>query len=119
MALLEEKEGEVNELHERLTHIKDKNDERVARLEQEIIEYEKHIEEITALKDHEENFEEKYYHTEEKLRKTEKKIIEIEQLALEERNELVQAIQKIEQEVETTKGHSEELKDLRTKTKEL
>ena len=29
----------------------------MSRLEQEIIDYEKHIEEITALKDHEENYE--------------------------------------------------------------
>ena len=49
--------------------LKEKNEERIMRLEQEIVEYEKHIEEITAQRDHEQNFEEKYYHTEEKLRK--------------------------------------------------
>ena len=70
MSLLEEKEGEISELQERLSQIDHKHEERVTRLEQDILEYEKHIEEITALKDHEENYEEKYYHTEEKLRKT-------------------------------------------------
>jgi len=44
-------------------------------LQQDIADYEKHIEDITAERDHEENFEEKYYHTEEKLRRTEKKVL--------------------------------------------
>lgn len=62
-SLIEEKDGEINELQEKISLLKDKHEERTSRLEQEIIDLEHHLEEVTALKDHEENLEEKYYHS--------------------------------------------------------
>ena len=70
ISLMEGKEDQINELHDKISTLKEKNDKKVARLELEIINYEKHIEEITAERDHDQNYEEKYYHTEERLRKT-------------------------------------------------
>lgn len=64
-------------------------------MEQEIIDLERHLEEVTALKDHEENLEEKYYHTEEKLRKAEKRLFELEQLHQDQITEKEQALQKL------------------------
>jgi len=61
--LIEEKDGEIGELQERISLLKEKHEERASRLEQEILDLERHLEEVTALKDHEENLEEKYYHT--------------------------------------------------------
>lgn len=65
---------------------------------------------MAAERNHEENLEEKYYHTEEKLRKAEKKLLDFEQLALQEKTELAQYIQKLELENENTKATSDELK---------
>lgn len=79
---IEVKEEEVNELNERIVFLKEKNDEKIVRLTEDIANYEKHIEEITAERDHDENYEEKYYHVEERLRKTEKKLVEFEQAYL-------------------------------------
>ena len=61
--MIEEKDGEIGELQERISLLKEKHEERASRLEQEILDLERHLEEVTALKDHEENLEEKYYHT--------------------------------------------------------
>ena len=52
-ALIEEKDGEINELQEKVVILKEKNEERTSRLEQEIMDLEHHLEEVTALKDHE------------------------------------------------------------------
>lgn len=88
-------------------------------MEQEIMDLEHHLEEVTALKDHEENLEEKYYHTEEKLRKAEKRLFDLEQLHQETTGEKDQVIQKLENENESLKVSNEELKDLRIKFKEM
>ena len=68
---------------------------------------EKHLEEVTALKDHEENLEEKYYHTEEKLRKTEKRLFELEQTHHDELSEKEQALLKAEAENEALRAANE------------
>lgn len=73
-------------MQEKLSVLKEKHDERVTRFEQEVADYEKHIEQMNAERDHEANFEEKYYYTEEKLRKVEKKLLELEQRSIEEKN---------------------------------
>ena len=52
-SLIEEKDGEINELQEKVVILKEKNEERTSRLEQEIMDLEHHLEEVTALKDHE------------------------------------------------------------------
>jgi len=51
-ALIKDKEEEIEELQEKITQLKDKHDDRVTRLEQDIIDYERHIEEMAANKDH-------------------------------------------------------------------
>lgn len=56
-ALIEEKDGEINELQDKIALLKEKHEERTSRLEQEIMDLEHHLEEVTALKDHEENLE--------------------------------------------------------------
>jgi len=52
---MKDKEEEIEELQEKIGLLKEKNDERVSRLEQDIADYEKHIEEMAAEKDHEDN----------------------------------------------------------------
>ena len=115
IGIIEGKDEEINEVQEKIAMLKDKNEDRILKLEQEIIDYEKVIEEVTAERDHDQNFEEKYYHTEEKLRKTEKRILEFEHKYIEERNELVTTLEKLEVENETLRNESGDLKEARDK----
>jgi hypothetical protein len=86
-------------------------------LEQHIVDYERHIEEMAAEKDHEDNLEEKYYLAEEKLRKTENKLIELELTATQEKAELGQTIQKLELENETARNITDEYKEVKLRVR--
>lgn len=116
---MKDKEEEIEELQEKIGLLKEKNDERVSRLEQDIADYEKHIEEMAAEKDHEDNLQEKYYLIEERLRKTEKKLLEVQHSTAEEKAELVQEIQKLELENETAKNITDQWKQVKVKVKQL
>lgn len=92
---IEGKDEEIGELQEKLVSLKEKQDERIVRLEEDIADYEKHIEKINEEKYHEENLEEKYYLLEEKLRKNEKRLHDLENSSKDEKDEFLSAIEKL------------------------
>lgn len=104
---------------EKSEHHREKLEERLVRLEQEIIDYEKHIEHLNEERSQEENLEEKNYIIEEKLRKSEKRNAEMENLLNDIRKEYEDSSVKFTAQDEENKNLLDELKALKLRAKDI